>query len=119
MDVLDTARAYRRRADAREADRVERLAALRQRACQLAALLREAFGPRVRIYLFGSAVDLDRFRPGSDLDLAVAGLEPAEYWEAWRIIEALEVGTRVDLVRFESAAESLRETVRLEGEELV
>lgn len=68
--------------------------------------------------LLGSVLDPDRFRTDSDLDLAIGGLEPEEYWEAWRIVEPLAEGTRIDLIRLETAAERLRQSVLAEGEEL-
>lgn len=119
MKATETARAYRRRAEAREAERVTRYEALRHQARRMAARLREVFGPRVRVYLIGSVRDLDRFRTDSDIDLAVEGLDPAEYWQAWSIVEALAEATGVDLIRLETAANSLRESVQIEGEELL
>ena len=116
MDTGRTARAYRLRADAREAERVERYRALRRDAALLAAALREAFGPRVQVYLFGSLLDLDRFRGGSDLDVAVEGLEPAEYWEAWELAESTVRKASLDLVRLETAPAPLREHIRTHGE---
>lgn len=118
MKAIETARAYRRRAEAREAERVTRHEALRHQARQMAARLHEVFGSRVRVYLIGSVRDLERFRTDSDIDLAVEGLDPAEYWKAWGIVEALSERTGVDLIRLETAAHSLRESVRAEGEEL-
>ena len=118
MDIAEIARAYRRRADAREAARVERYATMRQRAQQIAAELRRTYGASVRVYLIGSLLDPDRFRTDSDVDLVVEGLEPAEYWDAWRIVESLAASGAVDLVRLETAGEPLRERVRAEGQEL-
>jgi hypothetical protein len=53
-DLTETARAYRRRADAREAARLELYVARRQRAARLAAELHSAFGPQVRVYLLAA-----------------------------------------------------------------
>lgn len=118
MKATETARAYRRRAEAREAERLAQHEALRQLARQLAARLRDAFGPRVRVHLIGSLRDLEQFRTESDIDLAVEGLDPAEYWHAWSIVEAGAGRTAVDLIRLETAVDSLREAVRTEGEGL-
>jgi hypothetical protein len=49
MDTLEIARAYRRRADARERERLERYQSLRNRAQAIAAELRAAFGTGVRV----------------------------------------------------------------------
>lgn len=118
MDATEIAIAYRRRADEREARREERYAALRRQAFRLGGALREAFGSRTRVYLFGSLLDIDRYRDASDIDLAVEGLDPAEYWEALRIVDEISEGASVDLVRLETAAEGLRTVVRHEGEVL-
>jgi len=52
------------------------------RVAQVAAqLLRERYGVS-RVRVFGSLVHAERFHEGSDIDLAVEGLEAADYWEA-------------------------------------
>ena len=84
----------------------------------MAAALRSEVGPHARVYLFGSLLDIDRFHGGSDIDLAVEGLAPAEYWAAWRVVEDLADGASVDLVRLETAAEALQRVVGEEGEAL-
>jgi len=84
----------------------------------MGAALQEEFGARVRVYLFGSLLDSDRFRGGSDIDLGVEGLGAAEYWDAWRMVEPLAEGASVDLVRLETAAASLQRLIRTEGEVL-
>lgn len=118
MDMVDTARAYRRRAEVREIERHRLYEHLRGAAREIAAGFQDRFGPEVRVYLFGSLLDLERFRSGSDMDLAVGGLDPREYWEAWRVAEDLARGRRVDLVRLETASASLREAVHEDGEQL-
>jgi predicted nucleotidyltransferase len=107
-----------RQAHRREAERVQRREQLRARAREIARTLRELYGERVRVYLFGSVVDLERYHPDSDLDLAVSGLTPAEYWAAWAEAEALTHGAPLDFVRLESAAGPLRLRIQTEGEEL-
>lgn len=119
MDMVDTARAYRRRAEAREVERHRLYEELRRTAREIASALQDRFGAHVRVYLFGSLLDLVRFRIRSDIDLAVEGLEAAAYWEAWRVVDELSRGRTVDLVRLETATESLREVVQDEGERLV
>lgn len=115
-DLTETAKAYRRRADAREAERRDLYGVQRQRARRVASALHSAFGPHVRVYLFGSLLDLDRFRADSDIDLAVEGLTPSDYWRAWRVVDAHAGGVAVDLVRVETAPQRLRESLRAEGE---
>lgn len=116
MDTSAIAKAYRRRADAREAERLARFEELRTRALRVAGALRAAFGDRVRVYLFGSLLEPLRFRLDSDIDLAVEGLSPSEYWEALALVEPDAPGARIDLVRLESASAALRDVVRSEGE---
>lgn len=118
MDTTETAKAYRRRAEAREEERRRRFQELRRVARTIAAGLHDRFGADIRVHLFGSLVDLDRFRPSSDIDLAVEGLGPAEYWKAWGVVEELGGGRTVDLVRLESATPSLRGAVVSEGERI-
>jgi len=54
----------------------------------------------------------------SDIDLAVQGLEPNSYWEAWRVAEEEMIDYPVDLVEIESASESLRQAIDKYGIEL-
>jgi hypothetical protein len=115
MDTVEIARAYRRRADARERDRLERFQSLRERAQAIATELRAAFGTDVRVYAIGSLLDVDRFHAGSDIDLVVEGLDPEQYWRAGRIAEEAGGGTRVDLLRLETASRGLRECVSATG----
>ena len=111
MDSAETAKAYRRRADAREVERLRRFDELRDHARSMAGELRRALGPRIRVYLFGSLLDVDQFRGHSDIDLAVEGLTPSEYWEAGRRLETLSGKTGVDLVRMETASKGLRDAI--------
>lgn len=70
-----------RRRQATERERNRRLAQqARLDAERIAAMLREQFGA-TRIILFGSLVT-DRFTANSDIDLAVDGLAPADYFSA-------------------------------------
>jgi len=79
-----------------------------------AALLRRRFAVR-RVILFGSLADGDWFSADSDIDVAVEGLAPGDYWEAWRLLESV-IGERpVDLVEIESAGESLRRMIERTG----
>ncbi|MGH7562960.1 MAG: nucleotidyltransferase family protein [Gemmatimonadota bacterium] len=114
----DYAESYVRRAVARERERLDRRQDLEARAKAIAEWLRQRYGKRVRVLLFGSLVDPDRFAPGSDIDLAVEGLSPTEYWEAWGLAEERADDASLDFVRMESASRGLREVIRAEGREL-
>jgi predicted nucleotidyltransferase len=86
------------------------------RAClPRAARLLEARGAR-SVSVFGS---LSRSGSGSpsDVDLAVEGLPPREYFPALAELMSL-FGAPVDLVRLEEAPPSLRERIAAEGERL-
>ncbi len=84
---------------------------------QVAAELKTRFKAK-RVFLFGSLASVDWFTPDSDVDLAVEGLIPADYWPAWRLAEEI-INTRpVDFVEIETAKESLRQAILRYGMEL-
>jgi predicted nucleotidyltransferase len=105
-----------RRAGVQEAERQRRREDLRRRARSAAERIHGRWGRGVRVFLFGSVRDPDLFSLESDLDLAVHGLSPEEYWDAWAEIEICGGDARMDFVRVESASESLRERITREGE---
>lgn len=86
-------------------------------ARQAAALLKHRFGVR-RVILFGSLADSDWFSVDSDIDLAVEGLAPDDYWEAWRLVEGVIRERSVDLVEIELTGEALRQAIERHGIEL-
>ena len=80
---------------------------LLKRIRQAATELKTRFKAK-RVILFGSLADADWFTPDSDVDLAVEGLPPEVYWQAWRLAEDI-INTRlVDFIELETAKESLR-----------
>jgi predicted nucleotidyltransferase len=83
-----------------------------QEALELAArcsdLLQERFGAK-RVIPFGSVVRHGIWHPGSDLDLAVEGVAPDQFYRACSMLrELLPPGLNVDLVALEQASEVLR-----------
>jgi predicted nucleotidyltransferase len=89
-----------------------------QEALELAArcadLLQERFGAK-RVIPFGSVVGHGTWHAGSDLDLAVEGVAPEQFFRAWSMLrELLPPGLDVDLVALEQASEGLR--ARILGE---
>jgi predicted nucleotidyltransferase len=62
-----------------------------------------------RVVAFGSLVEADRFHPWSDIDLAVWGLAPEDYYEA--VARVLDIGgdIKIDLIRGEKCKPHLRE----------
>ncbi len=107
---------YWRRRQARERIRNQRLAQqARADAVRIAAMLRRDFGV-TRVVLFGS-LRRGRFLPGSDIDLAVAGLAPRLFFRA-----LAQAGTLsefpVDLKPLEDLDPHFRDRVLATGEEI-
>jgi hypothetical protein len=114
-----TADQIARTLDRRDAERKARAAA---RAQQRLALLPEALrvlrqGYRVdRVSLFGSLAS-GEVSEGSDVDLAVEGLDPSAYFAALTDLMTLFQAS-VDLVRLEEAAPTLKARILAEGRSL-
>jgi predicted nucleotidyltransferase len=87
-------------------DRDDLLARVRE----VAAVLRTRFGAR-RVILFGSLAHAAWFARDSDIDLAVEGVAAGQYWEAWRVAEAIIPDRPVDLVELETSGEGLRRAI--------
>lgn len=76
-------------------------------ATRCADLLQERFGAK-RVIPFGSVAGYGNWHPGSDLDLAVEGLAPEQFFRAWSTLhELLPPGLDVDLVDLEQASQAL------------
>lgn len=82
-----------------------------------AAMLKSRFAVR-RVVIFGSLAHAAWFIPDSDVDLAVEGLAPKDYWQAWRMVEEIISDRPVDLIEIEAAGESLRRAIERYGIEL-
>ena len=83
-------------------------------AMRCADLLHERFGAK-RVIPFGSVVGHGLWHPDSDLDLAVEGVAPEQFFRAWSMVrELLPLGLDVDLVALEQASDVLR--ARILGE---
>ncbi len=90
----------------------------RKTARRVAEYLRHAYGA-ARVVLFGSmAGDEVPLGPRSDIDLAVRGLDKADYFEAVARVQDEAAPFRVDLVRLEQCPASLRNAVRREGRDI-
>jgi predicted nucleotidyltransferase len=87
------------------------------RVHKAAAALRSRFAVR-RVVVFGSLAHAAWLIPDSDVDLAVEGLAPKDYWQAWRMVEEIIGDRPVDLVEIGSARESLRQTIERDGIDL-
>lgn len=96
---------------------VEQREALLEQVRQAARALKARFGIR-RVILFGSLAHEAWFTDDSGVDLAVEGLQGADFWAAWRLAEELIAVRRVDLVDYEAASEGLRAAIDRNGVEL-
>ena len=79
-------------------------------AHQAAQLLKERFGA-TRVILFGSLAHGAWFHAGSDIDLAVEGIVPGNYFSAWGALEDLSLDFEFDFVECEYAPLSLRQSI--------
>lgn len=115
VTASETASHLRRRRAAAAAAVGTRAAVVQERLTIVAALLRESFGAR-RVWLFGSHATAG-LHAESDVDLAVEGVSADRLDRAQAEVEAIVEGP-VDLVRYESAASSLRARIDHEAREL-
>ena len=88
-----------------------------ERVHQVAKHLKQQFKV-ANVILFGSLTDRTQFSPNSDVDLAVVGLRPKDYFEAWRVAEELLQDCVVDLVEMELVTDSLRQAILKYGVEI-
>lgn len=91
--------------------------ALLEKVCAAADMLRQEFGVR-RVVLFGSLARGEWLAVESDVDLAVEGLQPEQYWVAWQKVEELISEVPVDFVEMETARPSLRRAILRQGVEV-
>jgi predicted nucleotidyltransferase len=86
-------------------------------ARKAAKLLKDRYGvDRVRV--FGSLVQERRFHPGSDIDLAVEGLKPADYWEALTSVMFLDDHVSIEMVDQAMCRPEIWSAVEREGIDL-
>ncbi len=85
----------------------------RQEAERLAQILADEYGVE-RVYLFGSFAWGKVVRPDSDIDLAVEGLPPRQFFKAYGRLERA-THYAFDLVPLEKARPPLRELILKSG----
>ncbi|MDX2216703.1 MAG: nucleotidyltransferase domain-containing protein [Oculatellaceae cyanobacterium bins.114] len=83
-------------------------------ARQAADLLKQNFKAR-KVVLFGSMLSFDLIHERSDVDLAVWGLAPQDYYRAVGCLLALQPGILIDLVEVESAPTRLLTEIEASG----
>lgn len=64
---------------------------------RLATILREQFAAD-RVVVFGSLTDKSRYTPWSDIDLAVWGIAPNQFYKAIGVLNEVSSEFKVDLV---------------------
>lgn len=118
MIPADALELYRATARQRELDRQEAIIQRHERAMTLAStaaqLLRQRFGAE-RVIVFGSVAQPELFHERSDIDLAVWGVDEADYLRAVAALIQLSPEFEMDLIRWESAPASLRQRIVAEG----
>lgn len=89
-------------------------------ADQCAMELQDRFNV-LQVYLFGSLARGDGFHKNTDLDLAIEGLDPEAYWDAYRLCvdPQLTDSYPLDLVRLETASDSLKSRIKRLGRPLL
>ena len=96
----------------------ERWARAQARLPKLAALLRKQFGAK-RVKVFGSLVDKGRYAKWSDIDLAVWGIAPEQYFKVVGAANDLSPDINVDLVEPETCSSlTLKRIIKEEGIEI-
>jgi predicted nucleotidyltransferase len=106
----------RDRAERAGIERERQRQATMEQARHAARLLRAQFGA-LEVVAFGSLVRSDHFDDRSDIDLAVRGVPPERFFQAWAAAAAV-VSRSLDLVDLDDCSARLRETIHAEGEPL-
>jgi predicted nucleotidyltransferase len=115
MDLEPYLHVLRARGRALHAARVQRARAVRERLAEVVRVLVEDFQVH-RVTLFGS-LRRGELYGDSDLDLAVEGLDPYDYWRALDRV-TVAAGIPVDLVRVEEASAPVVARIEDDGEVL-
>ncbi len=97
--------------------RQPQLEQVRLRVSQVAQRLKAEFGAQ-RVILFGSTAHQTWFNDESDVDIAVEGIPPDQFWAAWDVAESLLPQRAVDLVDLVTASAALRRAIERDGIEL-
>jgi predicted nucleotidyltransferase len=97
VDIAACRESFAAREERKFAEREKRRqAALKAATSALNAIL-PRYGKVRRAYLFGSVVRTGAFRLDSDVDVAVEGVEAADYFALWRDLEGTMPDWPVDL----------------------
>lgn len=110
--------AWKNRLEDKERETKKRLEQAKNSAQTCANMLIEDYGVN-KVYLVGSIQNPDRFHKKSDVDLAVSGLNPEDYYESLsRCWDKVPSGMTVDLISLEELSEDARSSLLENGKEL-
>lgn len=107
------AAAHRRTTERPTEYELDQREAITDRVRKAARVLYNDFGA-TRVILFGSLAHEAWFTLDSDIDIVVEGIGD-KYWRAWEVVEGIIGDRGVDLIDWDMAGESLRQTVSEEG----
>lgn len=86
-------------------------------AKQASSLLKRRFGAE-RVVLFGSLVSKDSFTPWSDIDLAVWGIAPDDFFSAVAAVTGLSPDFKIDLVEPATCRKRINDVIQKQGIEI-
>jgi predicted nucleotidyltransferase len=96
-----------------ELENEKRYALTREKALfeveRISEILKDKYNVK-RVILFGSVLDEDRFHDGSDIDIAVEGLDKESYFKVLGEL-LMESSFSIDLVPLEEASSLLRQRI--------
>jgi predicted nucleotidyltransferase len=100
VDIAACRASFAAREENKLAEREKRRQAALEAAVNALNAILPHYGEVRRAYLFGSVVRSGAFRPDSDVDVAVEGIEAADYFALWRDLENAMLDWSVDLRDF-------------------
>jgi len=80
-------------------------------------LLKQEFGAK-KVVLIGSLLNISRFTPWSDIDLAVWGIPSDSFYSAVAAVTGISASFKIDLIDPETCRPALLEVIKKEGVEL-
>jgi len=107
----------RRRKDSAIAQTQKRWQQAQALAHKASNFLKQEYG-EVEVILFGSSTQRDQFHLNSDIDLAIKGLPPEQFFKAVAQLQDLSPEFKIDLVQLEYCQTSLHQLILEEGKPL-
>ncbi len=100
VDIAACRESFAAREERKLAEREQRRQVALEAAGDALNTILPRYGKVRRAYLFGSVVRPGAFRLDSDVDIAVEGIEAADYFALWRDLEEAMLDWPVDLREF-------------------